>query len=278
VPEKISRIPTNGVTHNMPASSHLTNWRQFDRRIRNDRARLLAGLPHFSAAVLVAGCQRSGTTVLTRILREAIGMPGLGFTRDDELDAALILCRTIEYRRDGRCCFQTTYLNDHYREYFEHDNYQLVWVIRRPEAVVRSMLLHWRRAALRRLFRACAQQALDDTGARRFRRFGCYGFSREEMACLCYNVKTAQLHEIAARLGPKRLYILDYDRLVEQSDSLLPDIFAFAGIPYHDRYAGYLHKGNRGSKKPLGDAMRKRIHGKCDHSYRQAVQLAGSLR
>ena len=163
------------------------NWAQFDRRIRNGDVPLLAHLSRFPNAILVAGCQRSGTTVVTRILREAIEMPHLTFTKDDELDAALILIGAIAFETDSRCCFQTTYVNDHFLEYFEHDNYRLIWVIRRPEAVVRSMLFNWRRGALNRLFRACGRHALNDKGSKRFKRFGTYGFSRAEMACLSYN-------------------------------------------------------------------------------------------
>ena len=38
----------------------------------------------------------------------------------------------------GRFCFQTTYLNNHVFEYFEHDHYQLIWVLRNPFSVVVS--------------------------------------------------------------------------------------------------------------------------------------------
>jgi hypothetical protein len=116
---------------------------------------------------------------------------------------------------------------------------------RRPEAVVRSMLFHWRRGALNRLFRACGRHALDEKGAKRFERFGTHGFRRAEMACLSYNVKTAQIHEIAAELGRERLYILDYDDLINRSDSLLPDIFSFLSVSYDERFLNRLRKQNR---------------------------------
>ena len=124
----------------MSKASSVRNWAQFDRRVRDGDYELLATLSKFPDAVLVAGCQRSGTTVVTRILREALKMRARAITRDDELDAALILSGVVPYESASRCCFQTTYLNDHYREYFDHKNYKLIWIIRRPEAVVRSML------------------------------------------------------------------------------------------------------------------------------------------
>lgn len=254
------------------------NWPQFDRRIRNDDVELLADLSRFPNAILVAGCQRSGTTVVTRILREALEMPDLDFTKDDELDAALILNGAIEFETSVRCCFQTTYVNDHVLEYFEHDNYKLIWIIRRPEAVVRSMLFHWRRGALNRLFRACGRHALDEKGARRFKRFGTFGFGRAEMACHSYNIKTAQVHDIAARLGPERLFILDYDDLIDRSDILLPDIFSFASVSYDDRFLRRLRKRSKPKREQLDESTRDRIREMCEPEYRRVVDLAKNWR
>ncbi len=254
------------------------NWSQFDRRIRNDDARLLANLSRFPDAILVAGCQRSGTTVVTRILREAIEMPPLAFSTDDELDAALVLSGVIEFDTSARCCFQTTYINDHFLEYFEHKNFQLIWIIRKPEAVVRSMLYHWRRGALNRLFRACGRHSLDEKGARRFSYFGTHAFRRAEMACLSYNVKTAQVHEIAARLVPERLCILDYDDLIHRSDILLPDIFSFASVPYDSRFLQRLRTRNRPGRERLNESTRIQIRETCEHEYAKAVALAKNWR
>ncbi len=262
----------------MRKSSPVRNWSQFDRQIRNGDAKLLANLSRFPDAILVAGCQRSGTTAVTRILREAIEMPDLTFSSDDELDAALILSGAIKLETSARCCFQTTYVNDHVHEYFEHDNYKLVWILRNPEAVIRSMLYHWRRGALNRLFRACGRHALDEKRAKRFNRFGTHGFRRVEMACLSYNVKTAQVHELAARLGPERLCILDYDDLISRSDTLLPDIFSFASVSYDERFRSRLRTRNRPKREQLNESTRIRIREMCEHEYRKAVRLAENWR
>lgn len=262
----------------MPTHLPVKSWSQFDRRIRSRDVKLLAQLPRFPDAVLVAGCQRSGTTVVTRILRDALGMSHPVHTRDDELDAALILSGAIPFENGSRCCFQTTYLNDHYREYAEQEDYRMIWILRNPEAVVRSMLYHWRRGALNRLFRACGRHALDDSGRRRFERFGTLGFRRAEMACLSYNVKTAQVHEIAASLGPERLYILDYDDLVQRGDELLPEIFAFASIPWDERFRQRLQKRKKPGGETLNEALRRQIRDTCEPEYRRAVDLARSWR
>jgi hypothetical protein len=254
------------------------NWAQFDRRIRNGDVSLLAQLSKFPNAVLVAGCQRSGTTVVTRILREALEMPQLTFTKDDELDAALILNGAVSFETPARCCFQTTYLNDHYREYFEHNQYKLIWIIRRPEAVVRSMLFNWRRGALKRLFRACGRHALDAKDVRRFERLGTYGFSRLEMACLSFNIKAMQLHEIAANLGPERLHILDYDDLISQGEVFLPAIFSFASVPYDSQYLRRLQRRSRSERERLSASQQDRIRALCGHEYERALDLAREWR
>jgi hypothetical protein len=260
----------------MQTLSVVQNWAQFDRQIRSRDRNLLACLADFPDPVLVAGCQRSGTTIVTRILREALEMPPLDITKDDELDAALILCGAAGFSTESRCCFQTTYLNDHLREYFDHDNYRLIWVIRRPEAVVRSMLLNWRRGALKRLFRACGKHALDNKRLARLNRYGTIGFKRLEMACLSYNVKTAQVHELAASLGPDRLHLVDYDDLIDKSEVLLPEIFSFASIPDSDSFLDRLQKPNRPRGGQLGESARNKIVETCDAEYKRAIELLKS--
>ena len=132
----------------MKLNSPVSSWAKFEKQIRKRDNRLLARLDDFPGSILVAGCQRSGTTAITRILREAIGMPPFSITRDDELDGALILYGHASSEFRGRCCFQTTYVNERVTEYSEHDDFKLAWVIRNPHAVVSSMLYHWRRGAL----------------------------------------------------------------------------------------------------------------------------------
>jgi hypothetical protein len=114
--------------------------------------RLLAKLDDYPDAILVAGCQRSGTTALARLLKRADGMIDHAFGHDDELDGALLLAGHATRGTEGRHCFQTTYLNDRFREYFEHRAFRLIWMLREPRSVVYSMLNNWKRGALNRLF------------------------------------------------------------------------------------------------------------------------------
>lgn len=203
-------------------------------------------------------------------------MAPLRFTGDDELDAALILSGAIGAPSDARCCFQTTYVNDHLAEYFEHSNYRLIWIIRRPEAVVRSMLLNWKRAALRRLFKACGRHALDEKGARRFERFGTIGFRRLQMACLSYNIKTAQVHALAERLSTDRLHIVDYDDLIGDPEVLLPRIFDFAEISFDDKSLNRLATPNRPKSQQLTERDKATVSEMCDAEYQRAAELARS--
>lgn len=257
----------------MHMSLSITSWAQFDRYVRYGDNQLLAELGRFPAAILVAGCQRSGTTIVSRILREAMNMPPTQVTKDDELDAALILSGTVEFETSEQCCFQTTYLNDHFAEYFDHQNYRLIWVVREPEAVVRSMLLNWRRGALNRLFRACGKRALGEIELKRFNRFGTLGVSRLDKACLSYVVKTAQVHHIAEKLGPDRLYLLEYDDLLNRTATVLPDMFSFASLPYNDQVRQRVSNRDRPQKSRLSAAQRKRISDRCQDEYERATEL-----
>src|SRR5262245_47784686 len=107
------------------------DWKRFHAGPRRDAAPLLGALSRYPRAAMVAGCQRSGTTMLTRIIAASAGFRPLSLTRDDELDAALALCGAIELPVEHRYCFQTTYLNERYREYgnLRPEN-RLVWVVR----------------------------------------------------------------------------------------------------------------------------------------------------
>ena len=141
--------------------SPVKSWAQFDRKVRYSGHKLLAQLDMYHNSILVAGCQRSGTTALSRLITGSEGMVNFQLGKDDELDAALILSGWIPYQPIGRYCFQTTYLNDSYTEYFEHYDYKLIWVLRNPYSVVYSMLHNWKNGALNRLFHHCGSKLIE---------------------------------------------------------------------------------------------------------------------
>lgn len=246
-------------------------WEEFVRVVKRPDRPLLARLGVFPRPILVAGCQRSGTTAVTRLIASADGVGDFRFGGDDELDAALILSGQVETTASGRLAFQTTYLNDRFHEYFEHDGFRLVWVVRDPLSVVRSMLHHWRRGALNRLYAACGAHAArrwNDELARAPRSL--LRPSRLEKACASYVGKVSQTFELAARLVPRRMIVVDYDELVLRKASLLPEIFAFLGLPYRPALAGMLHAGSVDNGRLLPAAQAAYVEATCRSVYERA--------
>ncbi len=253
------------------------SWAQFERKVRRSRPKLLHRLDDYETPILVAGCQRSGTTVVTRMLRDALGMPDTAATSDDELDAALILAGSIDHPYRGRCVFQTTYVNDAIDEYFEHDNYRLVWILRHPHAVVQSMLFNWRRGALRRLFRHCGSQRLPADRLQLLDRYGTLPFSRLDMACYSYAAKTAQTHELIEHLDNSRLLIIDYDDLLNRPADLTAEILRFSGLPVDNTLGDRLKRSKKSKKERLSTADKARVDELCLAEYREATSARQSL-
>lgn len=219
----------------------VSSWAQYDRRVRYSGRRLLGELDRFKNCILVAGCQRSGTTALSRLLTSSEGMVRFQFGHDDELDAALILSGWIDFPSTGRFCFQTTYLNNSYPEYFEHIDYRLIWVVRNPYSVVYSMLHNWKMAALNRLFRHCGHELLADGERWKYDRFGVWAVPRLRKACLSYNAKISQTGILKSRLDPDRIMILDYDDLIRNKRNILPELYNFTQLSYGEEYLSRLH-------------------------------------
>lgn len=249
------------------------SWAAFTRIVKRPDRRLLSQLDRFERPILVAGCQRSGTTAITRLIAAADGMSDYRFGADDELDAALILAGQVSVPVEGRCCFQTTYLNDRYEEYFEHDDFTLVWVLREPLSVVYSMLNNWRRSALERLYEACGKQAIGQLGGiSRPGRPGLFGPSRLEKACACYVSKVSQTARLAQRLHPQRMIVLDYDELIPNRERVLPRLFEFLGLPYRQRYADALHSRSVNKGRRFAPERAARIEDACLPVYEHARQ------
>lgn len=257
----------------MPGRSKIKSWAQFERRVRRKQPKLLTNLKDFDDPILVAGCQRSGTTAVTRIIRTALGTENLRITDDDELDAALVLSGHEEFPLDSRHCFQTTYLNDSVDEYFENEGFRLVWLLRKPQAVVQSMLHNWKYGALRRLFQRCGSTLLGDNELSRYRYFGTAGFSRLRMACLSYNAKTMQTHMLANGLPRERMFIIDYDDLVERKDVVLPALFDFCGLPYDSQHAGVIRRSGKSQRTLLSKRDGAYVERTCSGEYERALRL-----
>jgi len=170
---------------------------------------------------------------------------------------------------------QTTYLNDHYREYFNHNNFQLVWIVRNPHAVINSMLHNWSRGALRRLFKACGYQQLDEDQRGRYVRLAHWTFSRLEMACYSYIEKSRQAAEIKHHLSDHQIRFLDYDQLIAEPERSVEDLCEFFEISYSGRVAQSLTRNGSGrATNRLSKDQKILIDKLCSQSWLQNLELA----
>jgi hypothetical protein len=253
------------VWHGRPIDS----WAAFHSIVKQPNRPLLARVEDYADPIFVAGCQRSGTTALARLLKRGHGMVDHAFGHDDELDGALLLAGHATRDTAGRFCFQTTYLNDRFREYFEHSGFRLIWMLREPRAVVYSMLHNWKRGALNRLFDACGAEVLAERAPAKARAL--LGPSRLDKACASYVAKTAQTFELCARLG-SRIAVVDYAELVANKLELLPQLFSFAGLPYEARLADKLHARSVGNRDRLGARAADYVDRFCGDVYARALE------
>ena len=252
-------------------------WRRFHRGVRKPGLPLLKSLPRYARCVLVAGCQRSGTTMLTRLLAGSPGFTRLALTVDDELDAALALAGLIDLPPDRRYCFQTTYLNECFGDYAQLSvSQRLIWVLRNPYSVVYSMLHNWDRFALNELYAGCGMPLVDSARLRRTRLPWPFGPSRMEKACFSYHGKAAQILSIRRLLRPEQLLVVDYDKLVAAPDAWLPRILAFADVPYDALYARQVQRGPNRKADRLSRRARRRIERLAWPTYRDCAALAAA--
>lgn len=258
----------------MAGRAAIAAWRRFGCEVRTQGCRLLRCLGDYPDAVLVAGCQRSGTTMLARLITASEGMVDYYFGVDDEHDAALLLSGHRKKSIEGRYCFQTTYLNECYKEYAETESsYRLIWVVRNPYSVVNSFLYNWSRFALNELFEACGAGILDESAAWRFARFGRYGLSRLERGCYAYAGKTAQIAVVRKMLPREKLLIVDYDRLVRNKHQLLPKIYEFIDLPYRQAYAERINSASLDKMSRLTARERRVIERVCVPVYDEVSGL-----
>lgn len=249
----------------------IRSWQQFGRHVRSRGCDLLRCLGNFHDPILVAGCQRSGTTAVARVMNRSDGMVDYRFGKDDELDAALILSGSVEHRpRAGRYCFQTTYVNECYQEYLRHQGaYRLLWVLREPHAVVYSMINNWGRFALNELFDACGQELLDADEGARYRKWNRFGVGTFRRACLSYNGKVSQLFRLVRELTDDDLLVVDYTDVVGRKEESLPRIFEFVGMEYKAEYGDRLHAGSL-ARRRFGARRHALVETWCKPVYERA--------
>jgi hypothetical protein len=248
------------------------SWKRFHLGPRSIAKPLFSQLSRYPNCVLVAGCQRSGTTMLSRVIAGSRGFQRFRLTHDDELDAALILAGYVDVPSDRRYCFQTTYLNERYAEYASmRPDQKLIWVLRNPHSVVRSMLDNWKRFALNELYEGCGISRADSERRRRAKWPWPVGPSPLEKACLSYAAKTAQVLSIRERLRVDQLLIVDYDATVRSATHWLTRIFTFVGEPFDMLYASSVHADSVNKAAAMSNRMRQMIDEICIPTYRQCL-------
>jgi Sulfotransferase family len=253
------------------------SWKRFHHGPRKLAKPLLRGLSRYGNCVLVAGCQRSGTTMLTRVIAGSRGFQRFRLTHDDELDAALILAGYVNVPNDRRYCFQTTYLNERYLEYATMGpDQRLIWVLRNPYSVVRSMLYNWKRFALNELYESCGVSRAISGRQRLAKLQWPLGPSRVERACLSYSAKTAQILAIRELLRVDQLLVVDYDAMVRSTTQSLARIFAVIGESFDALYSSSVHTASVHKADRTSDRVRQMIDEICLPTYRECLALASA--
>jgi hypothetical protein len=256
---------------------YVTTWEEFDLKIRFAGYLLLQRLNEFPNSVLVTGCQRSGTTMLARIISQSDGMVNYWFGPDDELDAALILSGYVNHRPQGRYCFQTTYINST-EEYHDLPNeIKIIWSLRNPCSVVYSMLYNWSDYALNEIFTLCGAPLLQGKEKFLYKLLGARGISRLRRACLAYNGKTSQIIDLKRKVKRDSLLVIDYDELVKNRELHLQAIYRFINLKYKSTYAGWINEKSIAKKNKLSPFEVKVITDLCGPIYIKSKNLLSDL-
>ncbi len=250
----------------------IRSWKKFGKHVRSRGCHLLKRINDFPDSVLISGCQRSGGTMLSNVITHSNGMIDFAWSKDDELDGAQILSGYKDHaKEDGRYCFQTTYLNECYPEYFEHQpSFKLIWLLRNPYSVVYSLLHNWSRFALNELFCGCGYELLPNKIRARFDRYGYLGISRLERACYSYNAKILQVYELLDKVGEDIVMIVDYNELVINKNEILPMIYRFIDLPYQTQYAESISTRSLDKASKLSEREKSSIEELCIPVYEKA--------
>ena len=258
--------------------SKINTWKKFAGKVRKNSPDLLTQLASFNDAVLVTGCQRSGTTALTSVISTSEGMVDYSIGGYDELTAALILSGELKISPEGRFCFQTTYLNERYTDYYKHinDRYKIIWIIRNPFSVVYSMLHGWGRGsfAFNELFNACGYPLLTEKEKINFKRFGRLSINRARKASMSYIGKNQQLLDLEKKMGSDRILVIDYDELVRDKNRILNRIYGYINLPFDVSYAEKLHANSINKADRLTGKEVDTINNYCMPMYLQIKRLA----
>lgn len=256
------------------SENFITTWSEFDKLVKSKGFSFFRRLDEFPGSVLVTGCQRSGTTMVSRIITQSEGMVNYWFSPDDELDAALILSGYVDHNPSGRYCFQTTYVNNPNEYLNHHKDHKIIWLVRNPISVVYSIMNNWSEPALNWLFLECGTPYLVGKDKLLFKVFGFRGIPRLRRACWGYYGKTLQIFTLNEYVGKNSIMVVDYDKLVNNKRDLLPEIYRFINLNYQMKYADLIHSKSLDKANRLSRKQKITINLLCESAYLKARELS----
>ena len=189
---------------------------------------LLARLDDYPDALLIAGCDWSAMTAITRLFKRLPCFADSSSGHDDELDGALLLSGLRGPQAAGRHCFQTTYVGERFASISRTSISGSC-----GSSASRAPPFARCSATEGRLYRGAPP---GDWPASRGQ-----GASRLEKACAAYLASIRQTLELKERLG-ERVAVVDYDELAAEPPGCCL------------RYAG--------SRRSVDNQLLRHLHGK----------------
>ena len=212
--------------------------------------------------------------MLAKVIAGHDAITDFSWSKDAELDAAILLSGLKRASSNGRHCFQATYLNEQYLEFNEIDKtFKLIWLVRNPESVVCSMLYNWKRFALNELFLSCGQQLLNSEQRSKLNKWGLLSVRPIQRACLAYTGKVQQLNALVSSLSSDQIKIIDYDTLVQNSEPNLKAVCDFIEIPWNSNFGNEINKRSLAKAERISKSERTLIAQLCGTAYCQARNL-----
>jgi len=263
--------------------SKVKTWPQFAKTIRAHEPKLLQALPNYHRPIFVAGCQRSGGTMLARTITEHPQMQNFSWGKDAELDAALLLSGAqptpTQMAVTDRYCFQTTYLNERGVEYLDHpEHFHLIWLVRNPYSVVYSMVYNWKRFALNEVFASCGLDLMPEEERNRFERFGTIAVRPIDRACYAWLGKAAQCSMLLEKLPPNRMTSLSYEDLVQNRSLFLGKLYDFAELSRQSGANSDISTRSLKKSAGLSEKQRARVKTICESTYTEHMDTSIRLR
>jgi hypothetical protein len=81
------------------------------------------------------------------------------------------------------------------------------------------------------------------------------------------------LIELVDKLGPERIFVVDYDELVLDSDMILRQIYQFIDLDYDPAYAGKIHSKSLDKKSRLTEREKIIVKNIAEPVYQKAQRL-----